>query len=117
MGTIRSASSPGVQDASGNLLLASSATPLIFHVLAGDANRDKLVNFDDLLIVAQNYGTSGNTFSQGNFDYSVDGIVNFDDLLIVAQQYGTSLFVSVLTSTPVKHRKGKTSVLAEEMNT
>ena len=70
--------------------LASDVT-IDFFVLAGDVNRDRIVNFNDLLIVAQNYGQPNRTFSQGNVDYSPDGLVNFSDLLIIAQQYGTSL--------------------------
>lgn len=76
-------------DASGNAL--ASGFSLDFFVLAGDVNRDRAVNFDDLLVIAQNYGQTGNSFSQGNIDYSSDGSVGFDDLLLLAQQYGTSL--------------------------
>jgi hypothetical protein len=81
-----------VKDVSGNSL-ASAVTlegPDVF-ILAGDANRDRTVDFVDLLIVAQNYGQSGKTFSQGNFDYSPDGLVDFSDLLILAQNYNTSV--------------------------
>jgi hypothetical protein len=60
-----------------------------FFVLAGDANRDRKVNFDDLLVLASNYNKSGKTFSQGDFSY--DGTVNFDDLLILAAGYNSSL--------------------------
>src|SRR6185436_9444862 len=34
-----------------------------FFVLATDANRDRTVGFADLVILAQNYGTTGMTFS------------------------------------------------------
>jgi hypothetical protein len=64
---------------------------LDFFVLKGDANRDRKVNFDDLLILASNYNTSGKTFSQGNFNYNTGGNVNFDDLLILASNYNKSL--------------------------
>jgi hypothetical protein len=63
-----------------------------FRVLAGDADRDGTVGFSDLVILAQNYNTSGRTFSQGNFDYSAGGAVDFQDLVILSQRYGTSLF-------------------------
>ncbi len=76
-------------DRAGNRL--ATATTLDFFVLAGDFNRDRFVNFDDLLILAQNYGQAGRTFSQGNINYSADGLVNFDDLLLFAQRYGSSL--------------------------
>lgn len=55
----------------------------------GDANLDTAVNFDDLLLLAQNYGvTSGAVWGQGDFNY--DGAVGFDDLLLLAQQYAGS---------------------------
>lgn len=66
--------------------------PMSFFFLRGDATRDGIVNFNDLLIVSQNYGQTNQTFSQGDFNY--DGNVNFTDLVMLAQRYGTSLFVS-----------------------
>lgn len=81
--------SGNVTNSAGQSLLNS--VEFTFHVLAGDVNRDRQVNFDDLLIVAQNYGQSGRTFSQGNLDYSTDGVVAFDDLLLLAQRYGGEL--------------------------
>jgi hypothetical protein len=78
-----------ISDPAGNTV--ASAPPLNFHVLAGDLNRDRAVNFDDLLLLAQNYGQTGRTFSQGNIDYSADGMVGFDDLLILAQRYGQTM--------------------------
>ena len=53
----------------------------------GDANSDGVVNFTDLLILAQNYGKSGGaSLFQG--DFNDDGSVGFDDLLTPAQHYG-----------------------------
>ena len=78
-----------VTGASG-VTLASDLS-IDFHVLAGDLNRDRVVDFSDMLILAQNYGQTGKTFSQGNIDYSSEGLVGFDDLLMLAQRYGTSL--------------------------
>jgi|GEM_PF-3351920 len=78
-----------VRDLAGNQMAADSV--LEFFVLAGDANRDRTVNFNDLLVVAQHYGQDGQTFSQGNFDYSENGLVNFGDLLIVAQNYNATV--------------------------
>lgn len=80
-----------VVDAAGNPLLSHVDIPSLFW-MPGDANRDRAVNFDDLLILAQNYGQAGRTFGQGNVNYSADGLVDFEDLLLLAQRYGTSLF-------------------------
>ena len=62
-----------------------------FYVMAGDANRDRHVNFDDLIVLAQNYNKAGKTFSEGNFNYNAGGNVNFDDLIILAQKYNTAI--------------------------
>lgn len=56
----------------------------------GDADLDGAVNFSDLLILAQHFGTaSGATVAQG--DFNRDGKVDFSDLLILGQNYGQSL--------------------------
>lgn len=76
----------GAADLAGNLLAVTN-TP--FRFLRGDFNGDFTVGFDDLLILAQNYGTSSQVNANGDADY--DGTIEFSDLLIVAQTYGTSL--------------------------
>lgn len=75
-----------LSDVAGN---ASEAFSANFFVLAGDANRDRVVGFADLLIVARNYGLSGQLFSQGDFDY--DGVVGFADLLILSRNYNVGV--------------------------
>lgn len=59
--------------------------------LAGDTNGDLRVTFDDLLTLAQRYGSSvsSNPFASG--DFNDDGVVNFDDLLLLAQYYNASI--------------------------
>lgn len=79
----------GVADAAGNAL--GAAFTYNFVALAGDADGDGAADFDDLLLLAANYGTTGKTYAQGNFDMSADGSVNFDDLLVLAANYGTTL--------------------------
>lgn len=73
----------GVADPSGNVMVSSASRS--FHVMAGDANRNRVVNFDDLLIVASNYNASPREFTQGDFDFS--GRVDFSDLLVLAARY------------------------------
>lgn len=65
-----------------------STTLLVATTLKGDANLNFVVNFDDLLLLAQNYGGSSKIWSQGDSDYN--GNVNFDDLLALAQNYGST---------------------------
>lgn len=55
---------------------------------SGDANLDGSVGFDDLVILARDYGKSA-TFAQG--DFNGDGTVGFDDLVILARNYGKSV--------------------------
>jgi hypothetical protein len=78
----------GVNDAA-NLRPTADAT-LDFVVLPGDLNRDRTVNFDDLVILGQNYNQSGGlTYAQG--DVTGDGAVDFNDLVLLAQRYGQTL--------------------------
>jgi hypothetical protein len=71
---------------------------LIKNTLAGDATLDGIVNFPDLLVVAQNYGKTGEDWAHGDFNY--DSIVNFPDLLLVAQNYGKQLSAGQLAQLP-----------------
>ena len=98
------------------LAAAFSYTDSSTFLLAGDVNRDRVVNFDDLLIVASNYTQSGKTFSQGNLDYDVDGNVDFNDLLVLAKNYGatptgvaatsaSATAASAATSTPTTRKR------------
>jgi hypothetical protein len=65
---------------------------VVRYTLAGDADLDRTVNFDDLLRLASNYNTpSGSIGSQGEFSYDASGAINFDDLLLLAANYNGSL--------------------------
>jgi hypothetical protein len=102
--------SAGITDAAGNTLAATS--PAAFFVLAGDANRDRTVDFADLVILSQNYGQVGRTFSQGNFDYSADGSVDFADLVILSQRYNASVLT---TPEPIRATKSSRKSVAKEL--
>ena len=65
------------------------ATPFQFVVSAADFDHDEHVDFSDLVILAQNYGSVGKNHTTGDANY--DGVVNFTDLVMLAQRYGTSL--------------------------
>lgn len=79
--------SANASDMAGNTL--NTSLNFTFDVLAGDANGDGTVSFNDLLVVAQNYDGPGTLFSQGDFNY--DDNIDFNDLLICAQNYNISL--------------------------
>lgn len=95
-----------VADASGNAI--DQHDDYSFHVLAGDADRDHDVDFQDLLTLARNFGQSGKTFSEGNFDYSAGGDVGFSDMLMLARNYGVSLFATrPISSKPASTATGE----------
>lgn len=65
-----------------------SSAVLLSFTFKGDTNLDRLVGFDDLLTVAQNYNTPSGNWTAGDFTYN--GLVNFDDLLALAQNYNVN---------------------------
>jgi hypothetical protein len=85
----------GVTDAQGRTLdgnadgVAGDDFSLDFYILGGDANRDRVVDFNDLVRLAQNYNSSASTYAQADFNF--DGVVDFNDLVILAQHYNSSL--------------------------
>ncbi len=76
-------------DGDYNAAAAVDRTFTVSALLLADGNLDGTVGFADLVAVAQNYGTSGKTWIQGDFDG--DGNVSFPDLVAVAQNYGKTL--------------------------
>lgn len=67
-----------------------STSLIVRYTLAGDADLDGSVGFNDLLAVSRNYGINADaTWSQGDFNF--DGRVDFADLLTIARQYGQSV--------------------------
>jgi xyloglucan-specific exo-beta-1,4-glucanase len=83
-------SGSAIRDASGNPL--GSDASFDFFFVNADFSRNGSVGFEDLLTLAQNFGTlNGGTFLTGDTDY--DGNVDFDDLLSLAQRFGIGLLV------------------------
>jgi hypothetical protein len=80
-----------ITDAAGNAL--SAGVPVDFYFMAGDVNHDRSVDFNDLVVLAQNYNTTGKGFAEGDVNY--DGNVDFNDLVILAQRYNTTLATPV----------------------
>ena len=55
----------------------------------GDANQDNQIDFEDFLILAENFGEEDAVFAEGDFDG--DGRVSFLDFLVLAENFGRSL--------------------------
>jgi hypothetical protein len=85
-------------------------------VLAGDANRDRVVNFADLLAQAKNYNKTGATWADG--DFTGDGVVNVTDLLILAKAYNKALPAPAPTAivSPAAAPVTANSVFTEDTN-
>jgi len=78
------------QTASWQGVTIDSSSVLVRYTKTGDADLDGSVNLNDLIRLANSYGsTSGAKWTQGDFDY--DGSVNLNDLIILANNYGSSL--------------------------
>lgn len=98
------------QLADGDYRVTFGSNTIDFFILAGDVNRSRTVDFDDLLVLAQNFNQSGQTFTTGDVNY--DGTVNFDDLLALSQRFNTSL-VSATSQSPkaTKRSQAKSTLL------
>lgn len=57
--------------------------------LGGDANFDSVVDFNDLVILAQHYGSAGEA-SYFDGDFNGDRAIDFSDLVTLAQNYNTT---------------------------
>ena len=79
---------------------ADATSLLVRYTLAGDANLDGKVDFQDLVRVAQNYGgLVGKYWPEGDFNY--DGKTDFVDLVKLAQNYGGVLPGEAIPGAPV----------------
>jgi hypothetical protein len=72
---------------------AAAGDVLVMYTLAADANLDGVVDFNDLVRLAQNYNAVGKTWPQGDFNY--DGAADFNDLVRLAQNFNSTLAAPV----------------------
>jgi hypothetical protein len=72
---------------------AAANQVLIKFTLAGDANLDGKVDFNDLIAVGQHLNTTGNDWAAGNFTYDPAGAVDFNDLTIIGQNLNQSVWL------------------------
>ncbi len=62
---------------------------LFFAPLAGDATRDRVVNFKDYIVLEGDFGKTNATWAMG--DFNADGVVDFKDYTILEANFGTSV--------------------------
>jgi V8-like Glu-specific endopeptidase len=74
-----------IQDAWGNPLAADYIKT--FRFLAGDANGDGRVNFDDYVRIDNGFNNHLTGFSNGDFNY--DGVIDFDDYVLIDLSFNT----------------------------
>jgi hypothetical protein len=75
-----------------------STCVVVRYTFVGDANLDGIVNGLDFNALANNYGRSGKTLTQG--DFTGDGIVNSSDFAALAMNYGQSTPSATAASVP-----------------
>ena len=79
----------GLWDTSG--LLTNGMLEVLSAVLLGDANNDNQVTGGDLIVVQQNFGSTGSSSGLLVGDANDDGQVTGADLIIVQQHFGNTL--------------------------
>ena len=67
----------------------SGSAVTVALVIPGDANLDGKVDFNDFLVLQNNFNVSNTRWDQGNFNY--DGATNFNDFLVLQNHFGQSI--------------------------
>jgi hypothetical protein len=77
---------------------ADATSILIRTTLEGDATLDGVVDFDDLVRLAQRYNGHVGPGSWADGDFNYDGVVDFNDLVMLSQNYNTSMARAAVVS-------------------
>lgn len=72
----------------------------VIITLPGDANLDGSVNFNDFLILQNNFSAPGTRFDQGNFNY--DAQTDFNDFLVLQNNFGQSVTGAAVSISPAE---------------
>lgn len=64
--------------------------------LRGDANLNNSVNFQDFVLLSNNFGATGTEWNKG--DFNLDNVTNFLDFIIIANYFATSFPSASLAS-------------------
>jgi hypothetical protein len=93
----------GVQTALFAGQTADATSLLVRYTLFGDATLDGVVDFNDLVKLAQSYNTTVSAATDewwGRGDFTYDGTVDFNDLVKLAQNYNTGLPAGAVPGAP-----------------
>ncbi|QEF98562.1 Cadherin domain protein [Stieleria maiorica] len=74
-----------IHDRSSNALAPPEPTPL--PIVPGDANGDRITNFEDYVIVSNHFGQDTDGALEG--DFNGDGVTDFLDFVTLSNQFGT----------------------------
>jgi autotransporter-associated beta strand protein len=88
------ASASDILGPTGGTFLGATVDPdavLARYTLLGDATLDGVVDFNDLVKLAQNYNIADGTRLWNTGDFTYDGNVDFNDLVKLAQNYNSPL--------------------------
>jgi autotransporter-associated beta strand protein len=80
--------------------IVDGSAVLVRYTLAGDANLDGAVDFDDLVKLAQNYNVADGQRTWFGGDFTYDGSTDFNDLVKLAQNYNAALPVGAVAGAP-----------------
>ena len=89
----------GVSGGSFGSATVDGSAVLVRYTLSGDANLDGVVDFVDLVRLAQSYNVQ-TTRQWANGDFNYDGGVDFLDLVKLAQNYNTALPGAAIPGAP-----------------
>ena len=78
--------------------LYSAVDLTLFGALPGDGNLDGIVNFNDFVIITDNFSISQPSWTQG--DYNSDGVVNFEDFVVLSNHYELAVLTSAAIPEP-----------------
>ena len=73
-------------DAAGNAMTTNPVEP--FFILAGDANRDRVVDLADFVLLRNNFA-AGSLFSEGDFNF--DDQIDLEDFVVLRNNFGQSV--------------------------
>ncbi len=94
---------PFANGATSDTFLGSTVdktTILTRYTLAGDATMDGVVDFNDLVKLAQNYNITDGSRTWIGGDFTYDGNTDFNDLVKLAQNYNSSLPSEAIPGAP-----------------